>query len=166
MDEYLFEIKNHLSELTRLGDRLAGFGRLSGLPRKCIFEINLCLDELLTNIISYGFTDTREHFIKISIIRHESVLILHIEDDGIPFNPEKLEKPRLSPNIENRKVGGLGVYFIKELVDDIRYQRRDGKNKLTLKKIIPVQESASPLPPSGGANPNPHGSCRLYPSGK
>ena len=142
MNECRFELKSHLSELVRLTGKLANFGRLNGLSKKCIFQINLCLDELLTNIISYGYKDSCEHSINITISKQEDMLTLSIEDDGIPFNPEKLDKPHLCCEAEKREIGGLGVHFVKEMMDAVNYQRCAGKNKLTLKKTITEEDPA------------------------
>jgi len=65
--EYSFELKNSLSELDKLCEYLEDYGQKIGLSKKLIFEINLALDELFTNIISYGFKDEEEHIIKVTI---------------------------------------------------------------------------------------------------
>ncbi|MCK5205889.1 MAG: ATP-binding protein [Desulfobacterales bacterium] len=112
------------------------FGQSLGLSKKCIFEANLALDELFTNIISYGFDDKNEHTIKITISLQNDELVFNIEDDGIPFNPTKVETPDLECTIEECRIGGLGIHLAKNLMDAVCYQRCKDKNILTLKKII------------------------------
>lgn len=135
-NKYSFKLKSNLSELNKLCQNMEQFGQSIGLPQKCIFEANLALDELFTNIISYGFKDEEEHLIKITISMQNDMLILCIEDDGIPFNPVEVEKPDLECTIEECKIGGLGIHLIKNLMDDVCYQRCGDKNVLTLKKNI------------------------------
>ena len=134
--EYSFELKSNLSELDTLCQHLEDFGKKIGLSKKMIFEINLALDELFTNIISYGFNDEDEHSIKITISQQKDELCLCIEDDGVPFNPVDFETSDVACSVENCKIGGLGIHIIRKLMDDICYRRCDDKNILTLKKKI------------------------------
>ena len=131
---YSFELKSDLSELDSLCQNLETFGNRFGLSKKLIFEINLALDELFTNIISYGFKDDNEHTIKVTITPRNEEICLCIEDDGRPFNPVEFETPDLSCSIEECKIGGLGIHIIRKLMDDICYERCDHKNILKLKK--------------------------------
>ena len=139
--EYSFELKNSLSELDFLCENLEKYGQKIGLSKKLVFEINLALDELFTNIISYGFNDDQEHLIKVTIKPQTEVLCLRIEDDGIPFNPIEFETPDVACSVENCKIGGLGIHIMRKLMDDIIYQRSDDKNILTLKKNLSTDGS-------------------------
>jgi len=134
--EYSFELKSSLAELDNLCENLEDFGQKIGLSKKLIFEINLALDELFTNIISYGFKDDEEHVIKVTITPQDEKLCLCIEDDGVPFNPMDFETPDVARSVENCKIGGLGIHIMRKLMDEICYQRCDGKNILTLKKNL------------------------------
>ncbi len=134
--EYSFELKSSLSELDNLCQNLEDIGQKIGLSKKLIFEINLALDELFTNIISYGFSDKEEHTIKVTVTPQDGVLCLCIEDDGIPFDPTDFEIPDVACSVENCKIGGLGIHIIRKLMDDICYQRCDDRNVLTLKKNL------------------------------
>ncbi|MGD2187878.1 MAG: ATP-binding protein [Desulfobacterales bacterium] len=131
-----FKLKSKLSELDALCQNLEEFGQSCGLSKKCIFEANLALDELFTNIISYGFNDKNEHTIQITISVQNDELVVHIEDDGIPFNPTKVESPDLECTIDECRIGGLGIHLAKNLMDDVCYQRCKDRNILTLRKNI------------------------------
>jgi serine/threonine-protein kinase RsbW len=139
--EYSFELKSSLSELDNLCLNLETLGEKIGLSKKLVFEINLALDELFTNIISYGFSDEDEHTIKVTITPQNDEICLCIEDDGIPFNPIEFDTPDVACSVENCKVGGLGIHIIRKLMDDICYQRCGDKNILTLKKNLAQDES-------------------------
>lgn len=134
--DYCFELKSKLSELKKLCSHLEDCGNLMELPPKCLFEINLGLDELFTNIISYEFRDKSEHQIKFTLARDRETLVVQVEDDGIPFNPVDAAGPELSRDLDSIKIGGLGIHLVKKMVDDIDYQRANGKNKLILKKCV------------------------------
>ena len=139
--EYSFELKSSLAELDNLCQNLEDFGQKIGLSKKLIFEINLALDELFTNIISYGFKDEGEHIIKVTITPQNEKLCLCIEDDGVPFNPSDFETPDVAYSVENCQIGGLGIHIMRKLMDEICYQRCEDKNILTLKKNLSSDES-------------------------
>ncbi len=133
---YTLELKNDLSELDRLCQHCEEIGQTIGVTDKAIFEMNLALDELFTNIISYGFQDNHEHTIKINISIEGDLLDIRIEDDGVPFNPTESKTPDFQCGIEECKIGGLGIHLIKKLMDEIQYQRVADKNILFLKRKI------------------------------
>ena len=139
--KYSFELKSSLAELDNLCLNLETLGEKIGLSKKLIFEINLALDELFTNIISYGFSDEEEHTIKVTITPQKGEICLCIEDDGIPFNPIEFETPDVACSVENCKIGGLGIHIMRKMMDDICYQRCGDKNVLTLKKNLSQDES-------------------------
>jgi anti-sigma regulatory factor (Ser/Thr protein kinase) len=134
--KYCFKLKSDLSELDELCQHLEKFGQTLGLSKKCIFEINLALDELFTNIISYGFIDDEDHVIEVTLTPQNKTLCLCIEDDGVPFNPVDAKEPDLECTVEECKIGGLGIHLIRNLMDEICYERCGDKNVLTLKKYI------------------------------
>jgi anti-sigma regulatory factor (Ser/Thr protein kinase) len=133
---YSFKLKSDLAELDKLSRHVQQFGNAIGLSKKFLFEINLALDELFTNIISYGFKDDRDHLIEITMIPRNNSLELCIEDDGIPFNLIEVEDPDLPCDIETCKIGGLGIHLIKNLMDEVCYTRLKDKNRLTLRKDL------------------------------
>jgi anti-sigma regulatory factor (Ser/Thr protein kinase) len=131
-----FKLRNDLSELATLCDKMESVGRSLNLSRRCLFEMNLALDELFTNIISYGFQDRSEHLIRVHISADRNVLTVVLEDDGMPFNPVDRIPPEMPCTLDECKVGGLGIHLVKNLMDEVIYERRAGTNVLTLKKCI------------------------------
>ena len=131
-----FELKNRLSELDTLEEKVHGFSGKLGLTEKSNCKINLVLEELFTNIVSYGYSDNSEHEIRFTITHENGNLTIQIEDDGIPFNPLGASDPDLECILEERTVGGLGIHLIKKLMDDVLYQRCGEKNVLILRKNI------------------------------
>ena len=135
-DKVSLELRNSLSELSALGQSLEQFGKSLGLSRKIVFEICLAMEELVSNIISYGFADDAVHFINVAMSHENGILIIRLEDDGVPFDPLKAEEPDCECPVEQRKVGNLGIHLTKKIMDDMVYERRENKNVLTLKKSI------------------------------
>jgi anti-sigma regulatory factor (Ser/Thr protein kinase) len=135
-NKYSFQLKNDLSELRTLYWHLNHFGQIYGLTEALISEINICLDELFTNTVLYGFKDDLEHIFRFTINLNDQTLILKIEDNGMPFNPLKKKNSELPADIDKARIGGLGIHIVKKLIDDIRYERKQGKNRLTLKRFV------------------------------
>jgi len=131
-----FELKNSLSELKKVSKNLELFGRSLDLPQRTIFKINLALEELVSNIIYYGYVDDDDHWIKIAISLEGGVLVISLEDDGIPFNPVEAREPDCGCPIEDRKIGNLGIHLCKQFMDDLIYERRGNKNIVVLRKDV------------------------------
>ena len=136
------EFKNILSELDHLRETVESLGKSFSVSKKGIFQINLALEEVFTNIVSYGYRDKAAHWIKITIWHQNGMLNICVEDDGIPFNPLEGETPDLKCPIEDRPIGGLGCHFMKCFMDDVHYKRKDDKNVLTMKKSLKDKQPA------------------------
>ena len=126
-------LKNDPSEIARTAEAIEAYGESHGWPMKWVMNLTLSLDELITNIVSYGYRDSKEHEIRITLTEEEGSLKVVLEDDGIPFDPlSDAPDPDLDADVEERRIGGLGVHFVKSLMDEVAYERRDGCNRLTL----------------------------------
>ncbi len=134
--EMEIKVNNALSELGRLHEALAEFGQRHDLPSKVVHDLNLALEEIITNIIAYGYTDEREHEIKVRLSSRGGEVWAEVQDDGLPFNPLTAPEPDLEAPLEDRPVGGLGIRFVRKLVDGLEYQRQDAKNLLLMKKNL------------------------------
>lgn len=124
-----------LKELKKLAQDILKFASDSKLQEKTTYALNLCLDEVITNIISYGFKNSPKSNIDLVLSINDGVIIAKITDKGDPFNPLKdTHKKKLRPDasIEDRAIGGLGVYFLHKYMDQIMYERNEGRNVLTL----------------------------------
>lgn len=130
------QLKNCQTETEKLCRCVEDFGKTAGLAPKAVFSLTLALEELFTNIVSYGFEDGAEHAIDITIDHDDGTLVVRLEDDGIPFNPETAEKPDVRCPLEESKIGGLGIHLAKKMVDEFVYERRNDKNIITMKKVI------------------------------
>ena len=140
-DKISLEFKNILTELDRLREDLESIGKSFGMSKKGIFQTNLALEEIFTNIVSYGYRDKEAHWIKITIWDQNGMLNICVEDDGIPFNPVEEDIPDLNCPIEDRRIGGLGCHFMRTIMDDVHYKRVGDKNVLTMKKSIDKEKT-------------------------
>ncbi len=127
-------IENDLSEIAKVDEKLDEFAEQFGVPPAIAATFHIIFDDLLNNVISYGFNDEQRHFIDISMELTANSLIVSITDDGVPFNPLAETAPDTTLSIEDRQIGGLGIHIVVNMVDDISYQRTADKNVLTLTK--------------------------------
>jgi sigma-B regulation protein RsbU (phosphoserine phosphatase) len=133
-DALEIKLKNKVSELDGLSQTLKEFGQRHGLASKVIHDLNLAMEEILTNIISYGYTDNREHEVKVRLSAQLGEVRVEIEDDGQPFNPLEAPEPEITKPLEERKIGGLGIHLVRKLMDSLEYKRQGERNLLTIKK--------------------------------
>ena len=129
-------LKNNLPEIHRLAAEINKFGAETGLNDEMIFNIDLALEEIITNIISYAYADDKEHEIIVELNADDKLLTVRIEDDGKEFNISGLPEPDIEKPLEEREIGGLGCFFVRNLMDDLIYERIENKNILTLIKNV------------------------------
>lgn len=130
------EIENDTAEIARAIGWLEAFCRENALPSDVEFAMALAFDELLTNTISYGFPDHGRHLISIALTLDGRALSADISDTGIPFDPLAQPAPDLDVPIEERPIGGLGIHFVRTMLDEVAYRRTDGRNQVTVRKLI------------------------------
>ncbi len=128
-------LKNDLAEMGRLGAWVGSFGREHELPAELIEEIRLALEEVVTNIISYGYEGQGRHTIEVSIVDSEQDITISVRDDGRPFNLLEHPVPDLDLPLEYREVGGLGIHIMRKLMDQVDYMRKDGSNLVVMSRL-------------------------------
>ena len=131
-----FVINNQIEELSFLAEKIEELAEEWKLPMALAMNINLVIEEAVSNIIFYAFTDKEKHEIKISISLNINILIIKITDYGIPFNPILQQEPDITLPLEERPVGGLGIFLITQIMDEVSYVRQKNQNILTLNKSI------------------------------
>ncbi|MCK5821263.1 MAG: ATP-binding protein [Bacteroidales bacterium] len=129
-------LKNSESELNRLAEFIEGLAEEWSLNPEIILNINLAIEEAFVNVINYAYSDQSEHELFIRIHREMNAILIEIEDDGIPFNPLEGIEPDMNLPIEDRTVGGLGIFLIKQLMTEVKYKRNLEKNTLLLRKEL------------------------------
>jgi serine/threonine-protein kinase RsbW len=125
-----------LSSIVSLADGLARWAGEAGLTDEAMFQINLVLEELVTNVIQHGPGVGQPVSINVRIERDGDRLEIVLVDDARPFDPFAVPMPDLTADIEHRTVGGLGVHFVRALVDEWRYTRVNGQNVVWLRKSL------------------------------
>ncbi len=136
MEEKTITLINQIAQLEVLADAIESLSAEWEIPMSISLNLNLVLEELVTNIIFYGYEDADEHKILIHLSFTANILHVRIEDDAKEFNPLLQSEPDVSAPIETREIGGLGIHFVRKIMDDMEYQRIDNTNVLKLRKKI------------------------------
>jgi len=137
VDERLtLEVRNSRSEIApALAAAEAWLQSYEPSPEALYFVL-LAIEELVPNCIKYGYDDCGEHTIVIHLSVADGALTIIVTDDGHRFDPMAAPPPDLSLDIQERAIGGLGIYLLRQLADHIAYERRDETNRLTLTKRL------------------------------
>lgn len=129
-------LKNDLSEIRKIRETVEKFGEEHKLSPDDIFDMNLALEEIVVNIISYGYKTNEMRSIKVDLSIDEKILTLKTEDDGVGFDPTKAPPADVNSSMEKRIHGGFGIHIVKNIVDEIEYKRENNKNIFIMKKNI------------------------------
>lgn len=128
IDAALSSLPGALASVTGALERL-------GVPEGAVRALELAVDEAVTNIILYGYPSSNGR-IWISCRVEGGRVRVQIEDEGVPFDPTAAAEPDLEGDADERPIGGLGIHLIREMTDELRYERRGGRNILVLGKIL------------------------------
>jgi anti-sigma regulatory factor (Ser/Thr protein kinase) len=125
---------NRLAEIGKAAQLIEAFGAAHGLSPDVVFTLNLALDEVVTNIISYAYDDQAEHQVGIRVALDGDDVVVHVEDDGGAFNPLDAPKPDLGLGLDERPIGGLGVHIVRSVMDTVEYRREGDRNIFIMRK--------------------------------
>jgi serine/threonine-protein kinase RsbW len=125
-----------LADIAALASSFADWGAQAGLTQREIFQLNVMLEELVTNVIVHGLGVGGPGWVRLRIARQGDYLALELRDNAPPFDPFQAPPPQLDADIDARMVGGLGVHLVRTLVDECGYARTDGLNIVRLRKRL------------------------------
>ncbi len=132
------KIDSDLKHLETAGNFLVETMRQLGVQNpKDIFDVQLAVDEALTNIITHAYEGQSGGQITIRCkLTAPNQFTIKLCDTGIPFNPESVQNPDVEAPLEDRKIGGLGIYFIKRYIQTVKYAANGKDNELTMTKTL------------------------------
>jgi serine/threonine-protein kinase RsbW len=129
-------IKNQLSELEKVGQFIEEIGEELGLSMELQMNLNLVMEELVVNIISYAYPEGVEADIELLAKSDGKELTFVLSDQGREFDPTAMKDNDLNVNPAERDLGGMGIFIVKNIMNKVSYQRLEGKNLLTMTKGI------------------------------
>jgi anti-sigma regulatory factor (Ser/Thr protein kinase) len=131
-EQFKLKLETSPSELEKISAAVEDIGQRENWPAQFIFRVNLVLEELGLNIMNYGH-DEGLHEFEITLTSEADVLRIEVTDDGRPFDPlNEAPEADLDASVDDRQVGGLGIYLVRTMVDEMSYRREQDKNHLTL----------------------------------
>ena len=129
-------LANRLEEIARAVDAFNEFAEAEEIEAPVRRSVNLVLDELLNNVVSYAFEDDADHEIEVNFELSRDRLSVTISDEGVPFNPFAGSPPDTGLSIEEREIGGLGIHLVRRMMDEVSYNRRTDCNVVILVKYL------------------------------
>jgi anti-sigma regulatory factor (Ser/Thr protein kinase) len=131
-------LRNDLAELERLAGWIEGWTQ-HDVSADVSFALQLCLEEAIANVIMYGGAKDDRLEIAVELERHGGTLVARIEDTGRQFDPTQVPPLLMAKSLAEAKVGDLGIHLVRSFASGMDYERRDGRNRLTL-RFVELQE--------------------------
>ena len=129
-------LANNISEITRLYEFIEELGNDFSLSPDIVFNLNLVLEEAVVNIINYAYPKEEHQSIYLSARMHEGSIVLVLTDTGKEFDPTAAPEADVTLSADDRQIGGLGIFLIRQIMNEVKYERIEGKNVLTLEKKL------------------------------
>ena len=129
-------LANDISEISRLYEFIEELGNDFSLSPDIVFNLNLVLEEAVVNIINYAYPKEEHESIYLSARMHEGSIILVLTDTGKEFYPTAAPEADVTLSADDRQIGGLGIFLIRQIMNEVKYERIEGKNVLTLEKKL------------------------------
>ena len=129
-------MENEPGEVARVNAAFTEFAAAHAVPASVRRSLNVALDELLQNTLAHGFPGRKGGAVTIDAELGTDRLTVTLSDDGQPFNPLDAASPDTTRSLEERPVGGLGIHLVRQLMDEVHYHRRGGRNVVVLVKRL------------------------------
>lgn len=129
-------LRNQIEETRRMATFLEQIGEELNLSPEVSFNIHLALEEAVTNVIMYAYPQDEEHTFTLTMRQIDNRLIFKVIDSGKEFDPTLHPEANVTLSLEERPIGGLGIFLIRNIMQAVEYRREDGKNILTMVKVL------------------------------
>ena len=129
-------LHNDISEVPQLNDFIEAVAERLGIEPSTALQLQLAVEEAVVNVMDYAYPPDTVGMVTVATTTDGQSLEIVISDSGTPFDPTKQEKADISLSVEERQIGGLGILLVNEIMDTVSYERKDGKNVLTLTKQL------------------------------
>jgi anti-sigma regulatory factor (Ser/Thr protein kinase) len=129
-------LHNNIEEIPQLADFVDVVCEEAGTDASLAMSINLALEEAVTNSMLYGYPEGTAGLVEIEGGDDGSMLTFIVSDSGVPFDPTQQAEADVTLGVEDRPIGGLGIFLVREIMDEVRYERQGDRNVLTLSKQL------------------------------
>ena len=125
---------NEIGQIRKLTDFVEGIAEELQMDPALAFGMNLALEEAVTNVILYAYNKGTNGYVDIDVIQYEDTVKFILSDSGKPFDPTAVPDADVTLKAEDRKIGGLGIFLVRQIMDDVRYEYKNGRNILSMTK--------------------------------
>ena len=129
-------LHNDVQQIELLAEYIDSIADEAGINPSLAMSLNLALEEAVTNVIMYAYPEGTDGTVDIITEANDGLLTFIIKDSGKAFDPTQKEDADVTLSAEERQIGGLGIFLVKQIMDTVNYQRIDGQNILTLTKKL------------------------------
>ncbi len=129
-------LANDITEISKLSAFIDEIGEEFSLTPDVVFNLNLVLEEAVVNVINYAYPKEEHQSIYLSAALHDDSIVFVLTDTGKEFDPTQAPEADITLSAEERPIGGLGIFLIRQIMNEVKYQRIEGKNVLTLEKKL------------------------------
>lgn len=129
-------LHNNVQQIELLAEYIDLIADEAGINPSLAMSLNLALEEAVTNVIMYAYPEGTDGTVDIITEANDGLLTFIIKDSGKAFDPTQKEDADVTLSAEERQIGGLGIFLVKQIMDTVNYQRIDGQNILTLTKKL------------------------------
>lgn len=129
-------MENRLADIPATLDAIEAFLDRQDADGAARFEVGVAVEELLSNIVSYAYADDDPHRIDVSLAIEGGVIRCTVSDDGKAFDPLSIPEPALDAPVEERQIGGLGIHFVRQLMETVEYRRTGSRNVVSMTRRL------------------------------
>ena len=129
-------LANDISEINKLSQFIDEIGEEFSLTPDIVFNLNLVLEEAVANVINYAYPKEEHQSIYLSAKLQDGSIVFVLTDTGKEFDPTMAPEADITLSAEDRPIGGLGIFLIRQIMNQVKYERIEGKNVLTLEKKL------------------------------
>lgn len=129
-------LPNDVCTIPQLNEFIDSFCEEAGIGMEKTMSLNLALEEAVVNVMDYAYPKGTPGSVSVDVRTDADGIVFVITDNGIPFDPTAMKDADTTLPLEERSIGGLGIFLTRQIMDDISYERSNGRNILTLKKNI------------------------------
>jgi serine/threonine-protein kinase RsbW len=133
--EYELCVRSELSNLAQIAEFVTDQARSAGMDEDRIFEVQMAVDEACTNAMEHAYEGRSDGQVRICCYSENHQFVVRIVDFGKPFSPDDVPAPRTDAPLEEREIGGLGLFFMRQLMDRVEIRSNEQGNEVIMIKI-------------------------------
>ncbi len=128
----VLKLHNDVDEVTMLAEWIEQMGEQLDLSPSAVFQLNLALEEAVVNVMTYAYPGKTGMPVNLSVEDEDGAIVFLLEDEGVAFDPTEIDNPDLTLSAEERPIGGLGIFLVNNIMNDVSYQRDGNRNILRM----------------------------------